>query len=467
MAKNVATDKEDASSLLARNFASTRYADIPQEIRERVKMSILDTLGVSIAASSLAPGCRELADLAKEGAGRRESTILVFGERVPAWMAAFVNGGMAHGLDFDDVHHEGLSHPSGAVVPAAFAIAERVGATNGQDFITAIALGHDMVMRMLSSLHWDIKLLFNWLRFPVVAVFGAAATCGKLLGFNEDKIQAAIGTALCYSAGAGQLRYSNVRGLYDSWAAQGAVMAALMAEKGIAGPTHPLEGDTGFFNVYFRGEYDRNILLADLGRKFFGTYIGYKAWPSCAATQPSINATLELVQQHDLDPEDIDEIAVSVGAHTVVNCEPLEYMRKPKTILEAKFSVPFTVALAATRRRVTLTDFTQESINDTAILALTQRVATKLDAQLNASRGLDGSIVDIKTKTGKKYSQRTDCVYGHYRNPMNMEAIIAKFKDCASYSAKPLSAKNLEKTVATVLKLEEVNDAGEIIRLLS
>jgi 2-methylcitrate dehydratase PrpD len=461
-----AVEKGDAASTFSRHFAATRYGDIPHEAVETVKKSVLDTLGVSIAATSLAPGCRELAELARETGGKEESTLLVFGGRVPASMAAWANGGLAHGLDFDDIYSEGPAHPSGAVVPAAFAVAERVAPTTGRDFITAIALGHDMVMRMTSSLHGDVAL-DNWLPFPLIGVFAAAASCGKLMGFDEGKIQSAVGIALAYSAGAMEIRRGNLRGLYDSWAAMGGVLSARMAEKGITGPAHPWEGERGFYYVYFGDNYERDILLDDLGTRFDGAKVGYKPWPSCASTHPCIDATLRLLQEHQLSADDIGEITVFVGTHALENCEPLDYLRTPKTILDAKFSVPFTVALACTRKRITLGDFTPEGIKDQAVLKLAERVVPKLEPKLTASHGLDPSIVEIKTKTGEKYSTRTDFVYGHYRNPMTMEAIIDKFKDCASYSATPLSQDRLEKAVAMVVKLEEMDDVSRIIRVLS
>ncbi len=456
---------EDSSFAFARHFVETGYGNIPGDVVEAVKKSVLDTLGVSIAATTLGQGGRALAEIAKEGGGKEESTLLVFGGKVPAWMAAFVNGGLAHSLDYDDLHHEGICHPGGAVLPAALAVAERVGPVHGRDFITAAALGQDMVMRMTAALRTHM-LLYNWMRFPVIAVFAAAATSGKLLGLDQEKMQAAISAGLCYSAGAGELLRGELRGLYDGWANKGGIFAALMAQKGITGTQEPLEGQMGFFNVYYRGEYDRDVLLADLGKKYYGSYLGFKPWSSCSVTQPSIDATLKLVTEHDLKPEDIEEMTVTVGTQARFNCEPLEYVRKPKTVMDAKFSVPYTMAIAAVRRKVTLADFMLENINDPVILALAQRVVPVLTSELNVQRGTPPAVVEIKTKDGKKYTTRTDYVFGHYLNPMPWEAIIEKFRDCVSYSAIPLPGKNIAQVIEMAQNLEQVSDVGAIMRLL-
>jgi len=240
----------------------------------------------------------------------------------------------------------------------------------------------------------------------------------------------------------------------------------LMAQKGITGPQQPLEGKMGFFNVYYRGEYDRDVLLDGLGKLYYGSYLGFKPWSSCSVTQPSIDATLRLVKEHDLKPGDIEEITVFVGTQARYNCEPLEYVRNPKTVMDAKFSVPYTMAIAATRRKVTLADFMLDNIKDPTVLGLAERVVPVLSPELNVQRGTPPAIVEIKTRDGNKYTTRTDYVFGHYLNPMNMEAIIDKFRDCIAYSANPLPRKNIENVIEMVQNLEQVADVGEIMRLL-
>lgn len=207
-------------------------------------------------------------------------------------------------------------------------------------------------------------------------------------------------------------------------------------------------------------------MLGELGKRFYGGSFGYKAWPSCASTHPGINATLDLVREHRIEPEDVQEITVHVGPHARINCEPLEQMRKPAAIMEAKFSVPFTVALAVTKRDVTLGDFTPNAISDPAVLKLAQRVFPLVDDDFKAMRGLDPSLVEIRTRNGKRYSKRIDFVYGHPKNPMPMQAIIDKFKASAAYSVRPLSPDTLEQVVSLVKKLEEVDDISRIARMV-
>ncbi|MFH1484464.1 MAG: MmgE/PrpD family protein, partial [Chloroflexota bacterium] len=141
-------EKREVAEVFAEYVAETDYDDIPIETVEITKRSILDTLGVAIAASGESSEIQALVELVKEAGGKEESAILGFGGRVPAWMAAFANGAMAHALDYDDVVDELGLHPSATTVPAALAIAERVGGVGGKELITAIAVGNDLISRL-------------------------------------------------------------------------------------------------------------------------------------------------------------------------------------------------------------------------------------------------------------------------------------------------------------------------------
>jgi len=112
---------------LAKNVVAAKYEMLPHEIVEITKKSILDTLGVMLAASTLEPACQEMVELAKESGGVEESTIIAFGGKAPCVMAAFANGSLTHALDYDDVHDGFGLHPTAACLPAALALSERIG----------------------------------------------------------------------------------------------------------------------------------------------------------------------------------------------------------------------------------------------------------------------------------------------------------------------------------------------------
>src|SRR5690349_1537698 len=133
----------DVVGHFADHAAATTYDTLPPAAAEAAKMSIFDTLGVILAASGVEPAVRDVVDLVGETGGRPESTVLAFGDRVPALTAALANGAMAHCLDFDDQTPWG-QHSASSIVPAAFAVAERIiGGVSGRDMIAAVAVGQD------------------------------------------------------------------------------------------------------------------------------------------------------------------------------------------------------------------------------------------------------------------------------------------------------------------------------------
>ena len=164
------TTTADLSNDLARFAATTRFEDLPPESVETAKKSILDTLGVILAASGMEPAVKALIDLVRDEGGRPDCTILGFGGRVPAGHAALANGALAHCLDFDDQTPWG-AHPDSSVVPTALALAELKGGVSGRELITAVAIGQELFTRLRLNVGWHM----DWNLSTAVGCFSAAA----------------------------------------------------------------------------------------------------------------------------------------------------------------------------------------------------------------------------------------------------------------------------------------------------
>ena len=185
---------------LAKNVVGAKYEMLPREIVETTKKSILDTLGVMLAASTLEPACQEMVELAKESGGVEESTIIAFGGKAPSLMAAFANGSLTHALDYDDVHDEFGLHPTAACLPAALALSERIGEVDGKKFITAICMANDLTVRLGSAIT-QTQIEHGWMRPTVFGTFGSAAAAGKILELNENQMVTALSLAFMQTAG--------------------------------------------------------------------------------------------------------------------------------------------------------------------------------------------------------------------------------------------------------------------------
>jgi 2-methylcitrate dehydratase PrpD len=402
-----------------------------------------------------------------ESGGKKESTILGFQAQVPAHMAAFANGAMAHALDFEDSHDLALVHPNAVTVPAALAMAESIGKVNGKDFIVCLAVGCDIVCRL--GLAFDENPgEYGWYIPPILGSFGATAAAGKLLNLDETGILDAFSLTLCQSTCSAELRYSprsDIRSVRDAFAAKAGVLAARLAQKGVKGFDHPFEGKAGLFSLYSNGKYDGTRLIEGLGKRFEGANISFKPWPACRGTHTYIEAALHILKEHALNLNDIVDIRVIVSSFNRMLCEPEHLKKAPQTVIDAKFSIPFAVATALYNKEVGLEHFTPERLKDENVLQLAQKIRYDLDPSLglrDATRG----FLEIKAKDNKTYAERVDRAYGHPDNPVSETAVVAKFMSCADKAKTRIPEKELKEVSKWILSLEEIKDIRQIVRLL-
>lgn len=460
--------KKDASYAFAGNIVKTDFSQLPPRAVDAAKKSILDTLGVMTGASGTIPALKGIVALAKEMGGSQEATIIGFGTKVPAMMAAFCNGAMAHCLDYDDIEYESVYHPSSAIVPSGFALSGRGRPVDGKEFITAIALGQDLGIRMALAIPAQRKP--PWHRTVVLSTFAAAATAAKILRLDEERIVDSLGIALCQAAGSLEMRWAvgtDLGGMYSAFPAKAGVLSALLAEKGVGGIKSSFDGKAGFFNLYFDGKCDREKLLSGLGKNFMGSETALKPWPACAATNTYVLGTLNLMKEKQILPEDIEEITIYVGDYAQANCEPLVARRRPASASDAKFSLPYSVAVAALKGNLTIDDFRQEALANPEILEMTERVKPEYDAKFNISKGIPPGAVRLRIKHGETFYIEESLPYGHPENPLSWDQIKVKATDCFAHALRPIPGDRVEKVIAVCENLEQVSNVAEIVDLLA
>ena len=453
----------DLSRLIADHVAATTFDRLPPSAVEGAKKSIIDTLGVTLAASGMEPAVRGLIEFVQESGGRPESSILAFGGKVPAMMAALANGAMCHCLDFDDQTPWG-QHSASSIIPPVFAISERLGGVTGRQMITAVAIGQDLFMRMRQHIDWRK----DWMFSTVMGVFcGTAASC-HLLGVSRDKVANALGIALMQSCGSAEVvnsTGSDLRAMYAGFSSKGAVLAALLAERGIPGVPRAFEGPFGLMNLYFGGRYDREAILDGLGSDYTGGQTLYKRWPAVGTSHSHVHATIQLMTEHDLAADDIVELRVHVGDYHQLMCDPIDQRRRPATLVDAKFSLPYLVAVAALRRDLGLASFTAAALRDPVVLALAEKVVPVPDASLDWKMEMPPGKVEIVTRDGRTLARVGMAIPGSVENPMTWDDVLRKFDDCAAASIKPLSAHAIEGAHRMARGLELLPDATELLRL--
>ncbi|MCL5405421.1 MAG: MmgE/PrpD family protein [Deltaproteobacteria bacterium] len=452
---------DDIFKTLASHIVRTSYDNIPAIYLKTTKMNILDSIGTMIAGFCAA-GCQPIVELVKEWGGKPESTVMMYGGKLPAHSAALANAVMARALDFDDAEENGM-HPSAALMPVAFAVAESLGGVSGKAFLTAVTLGADVAGRInfatLDYHGFDPTL--------TCIIFGTTTVAGKLLGLNEEQMWSALGLAFNECSGTFQ---SNIDGVLSVRLNQGlaaceGIMCAQFAKRGITGVRNIEQGVYGYFHLYSNDKADRELLTKDLGDFYYGAKTIFKRWPSCGATLTASDIMVELVEE-GLNPEDVEDISVTVGQFTY-NLVGHPFKVGPNPPVDAQFSLQYTVANALLQKTPKLIHFTNEYILDDEVQNLIKKVNIILDPMISvAGKDYLKTTIDVNLTNGKKLS-RTELVFkGYPDNPIFMDDVIMKYRDNISFPPKRLPSEKTERIIGLVNALESVENTNEFIPLI-
>lgn len=455
------------SRRIAEHVAVTDYTALPSTVVAATKRSLLDTLGVMLAATTLGEGVDAFAQLALAGEGKGEATLIGRAAHAPLLMAALANGALAHAIDFEDGHDGAPVHPNAVQTPAVLALAESLGNISGRMLIAALAIGCDLTCRLGLCLTTD-PARFGWYPPPILGGFGAVAACAKLGGLAPQQVLDAFSLLLCSTTCSGEIKYSprsQMRAVRDAFPAQAALQVILLAQAGVVGFDAPLEGKAGFFSLYAQGGYDPAALLGGLGERFEGENLTLKPWPSCRGTHAFIEGALSIRQEAGFAVEDIAEIRLS--GHPVMRMldEPHEAKRAPATAIDAKFSGPFTAATALLRGAVTLESFAPAALRQQDVIALARR-STFTPMEDAPAGAIASGAITVRMTDGREYERIIPTPLGSPANPLNMSVLRAKFRQCAALAAVPLSPDAVEQVIAMVDQLEELDDLTPLFALL-
>ena len=467
---------QNATRTLADYAAAIEYDALPTTLVALIKQCVLDTLGVVIGATSLSSEARIVADYVMELGGRRESTVLGFGQKVPAVWAAFANGSFGHMLDYDDT---GGGHVSITTIPVAFSLAEKLGGISGRDFIAAIACGMEIQTRLSLAIPIpDWTMTEGWFATQLLGYLSGSATAGRLLRLDAHQMANALGIGFNQMSGSRQMAVgeaTHMRSMQAGFSGQGSVLAAQLAQRGIIGSKDVIEGRYGLFKTYVRtNEPDWDTIVGELGRRFriLETH-GFKVWPACGYTRVTNAAALRLRTEHGLDPENIESVVVIGGTGgTRLLSEPLELKRRPKTSIDGKYSIPFTTAIMLAKGSVTLRDYTDAGLNDPAVLRMAERITYREGSTPprkggSSAASIGTTTIEIRMHNGQVFACTPTSVPGDPSNPASAELLEQKFRDCVSFSAKPISARGIERAIALIARLETLPDVADIIATLS
>ena len=442
-----------------------RFEDLEPEAVDRTKYLFLDFLGVAGRGSQGRTARRLGRSLEDLGGAQRGSVVIGAGPGTgPAW-AALANGVAAHSVEMDDVVNEASLHPGVIVFPAVLAAAG-LASSSGRELIAAAVAGYETAIRLGVALDPAAHYARGFHPTSTCGVFGAAVAAGKLLGLDQEGLTRALGIA--GSQAAGSLEFlsdgSETKPFNAGWAAHGGLVAALLARQGFSGPATIIEGRHGFLQGYSdAARADR--VLSGWGRPYQVLRTSIKPHACCRYKQGPIDALLEIRAKHRPDPDRIQAVEVAVlRAGQALVAEPPEQKRRPRTIVDAQFSMPFGVAVALLYGRAGIETYVEENLASPRVRALMDKVRCVTDEEIEVGFPRRWAAkARLRTEAGEVHEAGLAHPKGDPENPLSWEELIEKYNQL---SGPVFSEKRREKTIRTVRSLESLPDPGPLENLL-
>ncbi len=443
---------------LAQHAAKIRYEDIPREAIQKAKDSVLDQLGVELIGSTL--DWNKIAyRYVLEMGGRPESTIVNYGTKAPALDAVFVNATFGQGCELDDVGFGAGGHLSAATVPVALALSEKTNVT-GREFLAAVVVGCDVMYRLLFAVRPSSgKRGFH--SHGIAAPFGAMAVASRLLGLTDEQMLHAFGIAGSHSAGTMEYDQTGgeVKRVHAGIAARGGLQAAMLARLGLTGPPTIIEGKRGFCRV-FADQYKMDVITENLGTDFKIMNIWFKVYPCVATVQGVIDTLRKIIEEHEISADEIEEIRVGI-AETSVSHGGAIY--EPTDVASAQFSLPFSLALRLVKRDNDLSLYMDPKLwTDPRVLATAKKVKCYVDPNAQGEQNYN-TTMEVKFVGGKIIKAFQQYPPGSPLNPVSREELRKKFRRLARAV---LSDNEIEEVIETVDRLESLDNAAKLARLL-
>jgi len=447
----------------------TKYEDVPADVIELGKKSILDGLGLALAGSRAESGPISRKFVEQSGACLGKATIIGTAQKTSPRFAALVNGISIHADDFDDTqlaaakdHVYGLLvHPTVPVLPAIFALAEQ-RAIGGKEWMTAYHLGVEAECKIAEAIaprHYEDGFHSTGTCGP----FGSAAACAKLLDFDLSKTLKTFGLAGSNSGGLRENFGTMTKPYQAGHAAESGFISAELVALGWTAAEQILEADRGFFRAA-GGSYDPAAIMGRLGNPwtFASPGISLKPYPSGSLTHPAMTELARLIQLNNIEPSQVEK--VDVGANHNMTSTLLHH--DPKTGLEAKFSMEFCMAIFLLERKAGLGQFSDKVVRRADVQAMMRKVHFYVDPEAEGE-GFDKmtSLLKITLKDGKVITGRAAFGKGSPANPMTFDEAAVKFRGCAEYADWPRD--KTDKIIAFVRTLETAADVSALSPLLS
>jgi 2-methylcitrate dehydratase PrpD len=450
------------SHKLASFLFNLQIADLPEKAATLLKLCLLDTVGCALGGRETEPGAvigRMHSSLDQGG----KCTVIGSPARAGPETAALANGVLAHALVFDDLHRHAKLHPGVTTVPAAWAIADLVGAS-GATFLSALAAGYETTARVGVAVGMASHRKKGWRATGTAGSFGAAAAAARVMELDRDAFHHALAAAGAQASGNWAFQESAGMELYlaAGAAARNGVVSALLARAGFRGAADPLAAKDGGFFALASDEADPAQISEGLGSHYRLLDTCIKMYPTCHSSQTGIDAAINLRMRHGVGLDEVERIVVRAGEITRLQCGwAYEPAPPPKLI----FHMGYAMALALRDGAVRPSDFEGERPHDPDLVRVASATEVVADPELTAIYAeRKPSEVTLYLRDGRTLRERVDYCRGEPENPLSPDTVIAKFRDVGGDR---LGSTALDEIAARILHLEREPDLARLGQLLA
>jgi 2-methylcitrate dehydratase PrpD len=446
------TSAPGLTAALAQRVAA--LSEPPPALLRRVRHSLLDWLGVTLAGSREDAG-RIAAGVAALEQEAPRSTLVGTPHRGGPQAAAFANGTAAHALDYDDSSFWMTGHPSAPVVAAALAACEARQAPPAT-LAAAVLAGHEVAARLGVAVGKE-HYLRGWHATGTIGTFAAAAAAGRAIELDDAGLERAFGLAATQAAGLKTSFGTMSKPLHAGRAAAAGVLSAFLAEQGFTAGAAGIEGHQGFAATQAPG-FDPTRIDAELGDRAGIEGVLYKRHACCGGTHGAIDALQRLRAQYDVAPEDVERARLLVSDQMFDIC----CIEEPQVGIEGKFSLRHVASLVLAGRSTGPSGFTEDAVADPELLVLRRRVEV---VSSGAPTGLETTAVlelrsgeSLRLDANPRRAATDDELDGEW------DALVAKATELAGPVVGADVAAELVARVAAFDRLASVDELTELTR---
>ncbi|MDB5892004.1 MAG: MmgE/PrpD [Polaromonas sp.] len=428
-AERQAAPGKSPSAELAAFAAGLQFEAIPPSVVSKTEDLLVDWFGSAIAGKGSRPVETITRFAESMGPADGPAEVLVSRRRSSAYFAAMANAAASHVAEQDDVHNGSVFHPATVVFPVALALAQTLG-SSGRQLLAAAVAGYEVGIRVGEFLGRSHYKVFH--TTGTAGTLAAAAAAGNLMGLNATQMLHAFGSAGTQSAGLWEFlrTAADSKQLHTAHAAAAGLMSASLARDGFTGAAQILEGRQGMA-AGMSSDADPARLTAGLGSRWATAETSFKYHASCRHTHPAADALFQVIQDHQLHPQDIASVVTHVHQGAI---DVLGPVTDPATVHQSKFSMGTVLALVARFGHAGLVEF-DTHFKDQPTVDLREKVTMVLDPEVDAAypQRWIGKVT-VTTHDGRVLKGRVDEPKGDPGNTLSREEITAKALRLASFS---------------------------------